>query len=111
MDSQEVSWQVELSVINPGVIAQLQALSDEMIAYDKSTDSLNYDWFISADGRHLHVYERYTNSASALAHMREYSGRFGPRFKRLVERRKLSVHGTCGHCCHHTAPSEYLNHI
>jgi hypothetical protein len=49
---------------------------------------------VSEDGQVVHVYERYADSASALAHLRTFAKRFGGRFLSMVDRTRFTVFGT-----------------
>ena len=55
---------------------------------------LIYERFISDDGKAVHVYERYENSAAALAHLRAFGKEFGPRFVGMVDRKQFTAYGT-----------------
>jgi hypothetical protein len=55
---------------------------------------LSYERFVSADGTVVHVYERYADSAAAVAHLRIFGRRFGGRFMGMVDRTRFTVYGT-----------------
>lgn len=89
----EVSWHVELA-IKPGKLDDLRALTGEMVAASrKEPGTLSYQRFVSEDGGFLHIYERYSNSEAALAHLRTFTARFGERYAALVERRRFILFG------------------
>ncbi|MHB8382694.1 MAG: putative quinol monooxygenase [Candidatus Binataceae bacterium] len=92
MDDQ-VSWRVELAV-RPGMLADFRALTGEMV---KSTlgeaGVLSYQRFVSEDGKIIHIYERYADSHSALAHLRTFGEKFAKRFVQMVERTRFTVFG------------------
>lgn len=54
---------------------------------------LYYERFASDDGQTIHVYERYTDSAAATAHLRNFAATFGERFGAMVERTQFTVFG------------------
>ena len=91
--SEQVSWQVELAV-KPGKLAAFQALTHRMV---ESTHAeygvLVYERYLSADGTVVYVYERYQDSAAAVAHLRRFSQMYGSEFADLVERRRFVVFG------------------
>jgi quinol monooxygenase YgiN len=90
----EVSWHVELSV-NPGELANFRALTAEMVESTRVEGGvLIYERFISDDGKAVHVYERYANSAAALAHLRAFGKEFRARFVGMVDRKQFTVYGT-----------------
>ena len=99
---QRVSWQVELAV-KPGELDNFRALTAEMVAFTRSeTGVLDYERYVSDDGKIVHVYECYADSASAVAHLHAFGKTFGDRFAAMVERRQFNVYGT---------PSEELRRI
>jgi hypothetical protein len=54
---------------------------------------VNYERFISDDGNFVHVYERYTNSATAVAHLQTFAKNFSERFITMVDRTHFTVFG------------------
>ncbi len=89
----QVSWQVELA-IKPGQLEPFRRLTEEMVAYTQTEAGvLAYERFVSEDGATAFVYERYTNSAAAVAHLRAFHDRFGERYVDLVERKRFIVFG------------------
>lgn len=91
---EQVSWHVELAV-KPGALEDLRALTGEMVeATWGEPGVLSYERFVSADGMVVHVYERYADSAAAVAHLRTFGRQFGDRFMGLVDRTRFTVYGT-----------------
>lgn len=89
-----VSWQVELAV-NPGELDNFRALTSEMIESTKGEPSvLIYERFVSADGKVVYVYERYADSAAAVAHLLAFGKIYGERFMKMVDRGRFMVFGT-----------------
>ncbi len=92
-EAEPISWHVELAV-KPGALESFRALTGEMVEFTRGeTGVLGYQRFISPDGRTVHVYERYADSAAALAHLRNFTRHFGARFLQLVERKRFTVLG------------------
>ena len=90
----EISWQVELAV-KPGELGNLRALTRDMVAFARSESGvLVYERFVSEDGKTVYVYERFVDSASAVAHLMAFGKMFGERFAKMVERRWFRVYGT-----------------
>ena len=88
-----VAWHVELAV-RPGRLEALRELTEEMVALTRSEPgALAYERYVSEDGATVWVYERYADSAAALAHLETFARRFGRRFAALVERRRFTVLG------------------
>ena len=91
---EQVSSQVELAV-KPGALDNFRALTAEMVESTRGEPGvLNYERFVSADGQVVHVYERYADSAAAVAHLRTFGRKFGGRFVGMVARKRFTVYGT-----------------
>lgn len=89
-----VSWHVELAV-KPGELDNFRALTAEMLHFaSREAGVVVYERFVSPDGSAVHVYERWADSPSALAHLQAFGERFGARFASLVERQRFTVYGT-----------------
>jgi quinol monooxygenase YgiN len=90
----QVSWRVELAV-KLGQLENFRALTAEMVESTRDDAGvLNYQRFVSEDGKVVHLYERYADSAAALAHLQAFGQKFGERFLRMVERTRFTVYGT-----------------
>jgi quinol monooxygenase YgiN len=90
----QVSWRVELAV-KLGQLENFRALTAEMVESTRDDAGvLNYQRFVSEDGKVVHLYERYADSAAALAHLQTFGQKFGERFLRMVERTRFTVYGT-----------------
>jgi len=69
--SDQISWYVELAV-KPSQLDNFQALTGEMVkATRRERGVLAYQRFVSADCKLVLLYERYADSAAALAHLRK----------------------------------------
>jgi len=89
----EIAWRVELAV-KPGRLDPFRALTGEMVDFTRGESGvLSYQRFVSDDGTSVHIYERYADSAAALAHLRNFGKIFAKRFQELVERRRFTVFG------------------
>ena len=90
----QVSWWVELAV-RPGQLDNFRVLTGEMVESTLGeVGVLSYQRFVSEDGKVVHVYERYADSASALAHLRTFANKFSGTFLSMVERTRFTVFGT-----------------
>jgi quinol monooxygenase YgiN len=90
----DISWHVELAV-KPGELDHLRALTRDMVAFARSEPGvLVYERFVSEDGNTVYVYERFVDSASAVAHLMAFGKMFGERFAEMVERKWFRVYGT-----------------
>ncbi len=100
--SDQVSWLVELAV-KPGQLEKFRALTSEMVkSAEDESGVLIYERFVSRGGRIIYAYERYVNSAAALAHLRKFEAQFSERFARMVSRKRFTVFG---------APTEELKRV
>jgi len=98
----QISWQVELAV-KPGQLENFRALTGEMVESTRHEPGvLSYQRFIDDDCRIVHIYERYADSAAAVAHLRIFGTKFGERFLSMVERKRFTVFGS---------PSEELRNL
>jgi len=89
----EASWQVELA-IKPGKLDNFRALTREMVESAKDEPGvLLYERFVDDDGRVVYVYERYTDSSSAVSHLLAFGRKYSERFMDMVERKRFMVFG------------------
>ena len=87
----QIAWRVEVSV-KPGQVENLLALTDEMVESASAEEGcLSYQRFISPDGKSVHVYERYLNSGTALAHLKIFFSRFGKQADVAPTRENLAL--------------------
>jgi quinol monooxygenase YgiN len=92
--SGEIAWQVELA-IRPGELDNFRTLTSAMVESTKDERGvLIYERFVSEDGKVVYVYERYADSAAAVAHLLAFATMHGERFAKLVDRRRFMVFGT-----------------
>ena len=86
-----ISWHVELQV-KPGQMAAFRALTLEMVQATKTErGTLIYERFIAHDNEAVHVFERYSDSAAAAAHLRTFAQMYGKRFADLLKRSSQKV--------------------
>jgi quinol monooxygenase YgiN len=91
--AKEISWHVELRV-KPGQLGNFRTLTGEMVVATRSEpDVLSYQRFVSEDRTIIHIYERYADSAAAVAHLQEFEKSFASRFSAMVERKAFNVLG------------------
>ena len=89
----QVAWVVDLAV-KPGQLDNFRTLTGEMVESTlRESGVLNYDRFVSEDGAFVYAYERYADSAAALAHLETFTRKFSGRFLSMVERRRFMVFG------------------
>jgi len=91
--SDTVSWVLMLAV-KDGELENFRSLMDEMVeATGNEPGALIYEWSVSDDGAAVHIYERYADSAAALAHLGNFGASFGERFFGSVDPTGFYVYG------------------
>lgn len=89
-----VFWHIELAV-KPGELDNFRTLTREMVESTRGEPGvLSYERFVSEDGKVVHVYERYADSAAAVVHLRTFARKFGGRFVGMVDRKEFTVYGS-----------------
>ncbi len=89
----EISWQVELS-IEPEQLGAFRLLTSQMIQSTRLEQGvLVYERFLSEDHGKVFVYERYSDSEAAIAHLHVFREKFGKVFSRLAQRDRFLVFG------------------
>lgn len=93
--SDHVSWILTLE-INAGREADLRTLMAEMVAATQAAEpgALDYEWHISDDGKVLHTFERYADSAATLKHLGNFGAKFAGRFMEIVRPTAFTVYGS-----------------
>jgi quinol monooxygenase YgiN len=93
--SAQVSWILELE-IHQERQDDLRKLAAEMVAATKTNEpgTLDYEWSISADGHHCHIFERYVDSAALLAHVATFGEKFAGRFLEIMTPVRFVVYGS-----------------
>jgi quinol monooxygenase YgiN len=94
MTNNHVSWILEID-INDSKIDDFKALMAEMVSATQADepDALNYEWFISDDAKHCHIYERYSDSTATMTHLGNFGAKFAERFLGMVAPTRLTVYG------------------
>lgn len=79
----------------PGKIDALRTLMEEMVESTcAEPGALVYEWFVSDDEGVVVLYERYADSAAALAHSDTFAAKFAGRFFDLADSTRFTVLGT-----------------
>ena len=82
------------SALAPGQFDSFQELTREMVEFTRTEPGVLADQrCITEDGRFVHVYERYADSAAAVAHLHNFASKFADRFLLMVDRKRFAVHG------------------
>lgn len=101
--SENIFWIVAAKV-KEGELENLKVLKDEMTEYTKTNEpgALNYEWFFSSDEKFCHLFENYSDSSAAVAHMKSFGKNYAGRFMSMLEVKSFTVYGE---------PSEELEKI
>ena len=89
-----VSWTIICSC-KPDSFDQISALAAKMTEHFQSNepDTTNFEFSVNSAHDEVHVYERYTNSAQALLHMKAVGELFGSDFMALLTPVKVVAYG------------------
>lgn len=91
--NENVAWLLELT-IKPGQRSAFEAVMRDMIASAQAEPgTLNYEWWIAADGSACHVYERYRDSGAVMTHLAGFGAKFAERFLPLITPTRFVVYG------------------
>jgi quinol monooxygenase YgiN len=90
--STEISWVFEAAV-KPDALDDYGALARKISADNQAAEPGQeiFEWFIA--GQDVHIYERYRNSAAALAHVQRFVENFASGFLSLCTPTRRSVYG------------------
>jgi len=90
--STAVSWVFE-AAIKPDGLDDYRALAREITADNEAAEpgQTTFEWFI--DDHDVHIYERYVDSAAAVAHVQRFVANFAGRFLSLCTPTRMSVYG------------------
>ncbi len=88
-----VSWVVEVAV-KDGALDAFTELMEEMVAgTGTEPQTLAYEWYISGDGRTVHIYEKYADSEAMVAHVSGFVEKWAARFMACVDVTRFVVYG------------------
>ncbi|MEE9210593.1 MAG: antibiotic biosynthesis monooxygenase [Kiloniellales bacterium] len=92
--SDAISWVLELA-IKDGQLDAFKALAQEMSEATQADEpgASHYEWFISEDGKAVHIYERYADSAATMTHLGNFGAKFAERLLACVDPTRLTVYG------------------
>lgn len=89
-----VYWILELAV-KDGELDSFRSLMSEMVDATQANEpgTLNFEWTISEDNKHCHIYERYVDSAATMTHLTTFGEKFAERFMAAVDPTRFVVYG------------------
>ena len=94
MEGNHVAWIFEL-IVNNGHDAAVGTLMTEMVDATRAGEpgTLVYEWYLSEDGRRLHIYERYADAAATLVHLGNFREHYMTRFFTALSPERMVVYG------------------
>jgi len=92
--NQQVFWIFEFS-INDAELDNLKALMKEMVDSTKANEpgTIAYEWYIGANEKDCHVYERYRDSAATVTHLKTFKTHYAARLMSLGKATRFVVYG------------------
>ena len=92
--SDNIFWVLE-AAIKEDELGNFKSLMKEMVNATKANepDAINYEFFISEDGKSCHIYERYNDSAAVMTHLGTFGQKFTDRFMATVKPVRFTVYG------------------
>lgn len=73
-------------------VMSLAATMTEFVSVNEP-ETTHFEWSCSPDHLSVHLYERYSNSTQALAHMTAFAEQFGAKFMSLLKPTSVIVYG------------------
>jgi quinol monooxygenase YgiN len=95
--SNHVAWMFELGV-REGRDADFRALMAEMVESTKRDEpgTLEYEWYVSDDGRRVHLFEIYADVDATMAHLATFGERYMRRFFGILIPERMTLYGDPG---------------
>jgi quinol monooxygenase YgiN len=89
-----VHWLVTFDV-KEGQFDGFKAVMNDLVSatMENEPGTTHYEWFASDDGRHLHLYERYRDSADAMKHLKTFDEKFATRLFATVDPTGVVIYG------------------
>ena len=89
-----VAWMFELTV-REGREAEFRALMTEMAEATERDEpgTLDYEWYVTEDGRRLHLFERYADAGASMTHLATFGERFMRRFFDVLVPERMTLYG------------------
>ena len=91
--SDTISWNLQLKVREGRLNDARKLVSEMVVATRQEPGALGYEWFLSADGKSVHINECYANSEAVLTHITNFGSKFGERFMACFEPTAATVYG------------------
>jgi quinol monooxygenase YgiN len=81
--------------VQKGREAELRALMAEMSEATERDEpgTLDYEWYLTDDGRRLQLFERYADADVAMTHLATFGDRYMRRFFAVLAPERMTVYG------------------
>jgi quinol monooxygenase YgiN len=91
--STTIAWTLRCRV-KAGTVDELCSLVHDLVASsEEEPGTQRYEWFVDDDATTAHIYERYADSAAALAHLETFGEQFAERFSARANPMDFVVYG------------------
>ncbi len=82
----DVYWLLTLE-IKSDQLKNLKLLMAEMVkaTQENENGALSYEWSVSDDNKTCYIFERYTDSAAVMIHLKSFGENFAERFNKVLE--------------------------
>ena len=92
--NRHVAWMFELAV-REGRDDDFRALMNEMAQATQNDEpgTLDYERFVTDDGRRLHLFERYADASGAMIHLATFGERYMRRFFDVLAPERVTLYG------------------
>ena len=93
-NGRHIAWMFELAV-KEGREAELRALMAEMSEATERNEpgTLDYEWYLTDDGRRLHLFERYADGGAVMTHLATFGERYVGRFFDVLVPERMTLYG------------------
>ena len=90
-----IYWMVELA-IQPDRENELRPLVEEMVnaTHNNEPGALDYEYYISNDGKVCHLFERYVDAEATITHLEGFKAVFADRFVKVFQPIRFVLYGS-----------------
>jgi quinol monooxygenase YgiN len=90
---QHVSWIIEVALKDGALDAYTELMEEMVSGTGTEPQTLAYEWYISADKRTVHIFEKYATSESMVSHVSGFLEKWAARFMACVDVTRFVVYG------------------
>lgn len=95
MAESSITWTIDCR-IDPDQQDSVRELAGELtqMCLQEEPGTLGYEWSVDPAGCFVHIYERYSDSEAAMAHIRLFEANFAERFRALMRPERVVLIGS-----------------